>query len=161
MKKFFLLLLFVAPTLMFSQKSAGKLSRTDKLTKTIESLASDYETNSFVIYEKILSDNAVVYLNNTKTDGKTVKAGFRQHHEIFNDIKISNPYSHTNYFNDGEVWTNNWFTWTGTGNTTGIRYTNKAHFDFKWENGVVVELGCYFDSKVLEMELAAAAAAGN
>ena len=157
MKKFFLLLLFIAPTLMFSQKSAGKLSRTDKLTKIIESLAEDYETNSFVIYEKTLSDNAVVYVNNTKIDGKTAKAGFRQHHEIFNDIKISNQYSHTNYFNDGEVWTNNWFTWTGTGNKTGIRYTNKAHFDFKWENGVVVELGCYFDSKVLEMELAAAA----
>ena len=156
MKKILLLFLFVTPTLMISQKSAGKLSRTDKLSKTIESLGKDYETNSFVIYDKVLSDDAVVYLNNSKTDGKTVKAAFKQHHTIFNDIKISSTYSHTNYFNDGEVWTNNWFTWNGTGNTTGIRYTNKAHFDFKWENGVVVEMQCYFDSKVLEMELAAA-----
>ena len=61
----------------------------------------------------------------------------------------------SNYFSDGEIWTNNWFTWNGTGNATGLRYSNKAHFDFKWENGVVVELQCYFDPTGLNMELAA------
>ena len=100
MKKIIIAIFFVAPTLVFSQKSAGKLSRTDDLSKIIESLAMDYETNSFVIYDKVLSDEAVVYINNTKMDGKTVKAAFKQHHTIFNDIKISETYSHTNYFND-------------------------------------------------------------
>ena len=115
----------------------------------------DYETNSFVIYDKVLSDDAVVYINNTKMDGKTVKAAFKQHHTIFNDIDISENYAHTNYFSDGEVWTNNWFTWNGTGNATGLRYSKKAHFDFKWENGVVVQLQCYFDPTGLNMELEA------
>ena len=147
MKKIIISILFIVPTLVFSQKSAGKLSRTDDLSKIIESLAKDYETNSFVIYDKVLSDDAVVYINNTKMDGKTVKAAFKQHHTIFNDIKISETYSHTNYFSDGEVWTNNWFVWNGT--------ANKAHFDFKWENGVVVQLQCYFDPTGLNMELAA------
>ena len=155
MKNIIITILFLAPTLILSQKSAGKLSRTDELSKIIESLAMDYETNSFVIYDKVLSDDAVVYINNTKMDGKTVKAAFKQHHTIFNDIKISETYSHTNYFSDGEVWTNNWFTWNGTGNATGLRYSNKAHFDFKWDNGVVVELQCYFDPTGLNMELAA------
>ena len=66
MKKIIISILFIVPTLVFSQKSAGKLSRTDDLSKIIESLAKDYETNSFVIYDKVLSDDAVVYINNTK-----------------------------------------------------------------------------------------------
>ena len=156
MKKFFLTIILSLSTLVvFAQKSAGKLSRADDLSQIINSLAVDYETNSFVIYDKVLSDDAVVYINNTKMDGKTVKAAFKQHHTIFNDIDISENYAHTNYFSDGEVWTNNWFTWNGTGNATGLRYSNKAHFDFKWENGVVVQLQCYFDPTGLNMELEA------
>ena len=156
MKKFFLtIILSISTLVVFAQKSAGKLSRADDLSQIINSLAVDYETNSFVIYDKVLSDDAVVYINNTKMDGKTVKAAFKQHHTIFNDIDISENYAHTNYFSDGEVWTNNWFTWNGTGNATGLRYSNKAHFDFKWENGVVVQLQCYFDPTGLNMELAA------
>ena len=53
------------------------------------------------------------------------------------------------------VWTNNWFTWEGTGNKTGIRTSNRSHFDYKWENGKIVEMNCYFDTTALNMELAA------
>ena len=156
MKKIFLtIILSISTLVVFAQKSAGKLSRADDLSQIINSLAVDYETNSFVIYDKVLSDDAVVYINNTKMDGKTVKAAFKQHHTIFNDIDISENYAHTNYFSDGEVWTNNWFTWNWTVYATGLRYSNKAHFDFKWENGVVVQLQCYFDPTGLNMELEA------
>ena len=85
-------------------------------------------------------------------DGKTVKAAFKQHHTIFNDIKISETYSHTNYFSDGEF-----------GQTIGLYGMAQVtkleldilikHFDFKWENGVVVQLQCYFDPTGLNMEL--------
>ena len=156
MKKFFLtIILSISTLVVFAQKSVGKLSVDDDLSQIINSLAEDYETNSFVIYDKVLSDDAVVYLNNTKMDGKTVKAAFKSHHTIFNDIDLSEYYAHTNYFSDGEVWTNNWFTWNGTGNATGLRYANKVHFDFKWENGVVVQLQAYFDPTGLNMELEA------
>jgi ketosteroid isomerase-like protein len=43
----------------------------------------------------------------------------------------------------------------GTGNKTGIRYSNRSHFDYRWENGKIVEMGCYFDTTALNMELAA------
>ena len=156
MKKILLTILFVVPTLIFSQKSAGKLSRTDDLSKTILEMNKDYESNTFVLWDSKLSDDAIVYVNNSKIDGKTVKQAFKQHHSIFNDIQIVSSYAHTNYFSDGEVWTNNWFTWMGTGNVTGIRFSNRGHFDFKWENGKIVELQCYYDPTGLNMELAAA-----
>ena len=48
------------------------------------------------------------------------------------------------YFSNGEVWSNSWFTWSGVGKTTGEEYTNRAHFDYKWENGKIVELLAYY-----------------
>ena len=72
-------------------------------------------------------------------------AGYKAHHELlYNDISIDELYVHTNYFSSGEVWSNSWFTWSGVGKTTGEEYTNRAHFDYKWENGKIVELLAYY-----------------
>ena len=155
MKKTLLILLFVAPTLIFSQKSAGTLSREDDLSKTAIAMSDDYANNNHTLWNEKLSDKAIVRVNNTVMDGKTVKEVFKSHHTIFNNIKINDSYAHTNYFKGGDTWTNIWFTWEGTGNKTGIRTSNRSHFDYKWENGKIVEMNCYFDTTALNMELAA------
>ena len=155
MKKTLLLLLFVAPTLMFCQKSAGLLSQVDDLSLIAQELDADYALNEHTLWDKTLSDNAVVYLNNSKMDGKTVKEIFKSHHTMFNDIEILDGYAHTNYFKDGDTWTNKWFTWEGTGNKTGVRYSNRCHFDYRWENGKIVEMLIFADNTALNMELAA------
>ena len=155
MKKTLLILLFVTPTLLFSQKSAGTLSREDDLSKTAIAMSDDYANNNHTLWNEKLSDKAIVRVNNTVMDGKTVKEVFKSHHTIFNNIKINDSYAHTNYFKGGDTWTNNWFTWEGTGNKTGIRTSNRSHFDYKWENGKIVEMNCYFDTTALNMELAA------
>ena len=56
---------------------------------------------------------------------------------------------------EGDVWTNSWFTWMGTGNKTGIGFSNRCHFDMKWENGRIIEMLCYYDNTTLNMEMAA------
>ena len=87
--------------------------------------------------------------------------GFQAHHEIlYTDISIEDLYVHTNYFADGEVWSNAWFTWKGKGQTTGDDYSNRGHFDYKWEDGKIVELLAYY-SETAEMTEAAAYAAAN
>ena len=155
MKKTLLLLLLVTPALTFCQKSAGLLSQVDDLSLIAQELDADYASNKHTLWDKTLSDNAIVRVNNTVIDGKTVKEIFKSHHTIFNDIEILDGYAHTNYFKNGNIWTNKWFTWEGTGNKTGIRYSNRSHFDYRWENGKIVEMGCYFDTTALNMELAA------
>ena len=155
MKKTLLLILLVAPTLTFCQKSAGLLSQVDELSLIAQELDADYASNEHTLWDKTLSDNAVVYLNNSKMDGKTVKEIFKSHHTMFNDIEILDLYAHTNYFKDGNIWTNTWFTWEGTGNKTGVRYSNRGNNNYKWENGKIVEMNCYNDTTALNMELAA------
>ena len=138
-----------------AQKSSGIIKDNDQLSVTIKKMNESYANNQHQLWDEKLSDDAKVYLNNTLVDGKTVKEIFKSHHTIFNDIQIVDIYVHTNYFERDEIWSNNWFTWMGTGNKTGIRFSNRAHFDFKWENGKIIELLCYFDSTGLNMELAA------
>lgn len=138
-----------------AQKISGEIKDTDKYSKTVIKMNETYANNDHSVWDEMLSDDAKVYLNNTVVDGKTVKEAFKGHHSIFNDIKIIEAYAHTNYFKSGDVWTNNWFIWMGTGNKTGIRFSNRAHFDMKWDNGKIIEMLCYFDNTALNMEITA------
>ena len=64
--------------------------------------------------------------------------------------------AHTNYFtngvNKGDIWTNHWFEWSGTGNTSGLRYSVRVHVDTKWENEKVAEQLFYADMSSHKME---------
>ena len=87
-------------------------------------------------------------------DKKTFIEAVKLDFILFNGIEIPDPkeegnYAHTNYFTDGankgDVWSNHWFEWSGTGNKSGIRYSVRAHSDLKWENSKIIELLFYAD----------------
>ncbi|RPG69514.1 MAG: nuclear transport factor 2 family protein [Flavobacteriaceae bacterium TMED120] len=155
MKKLIVLFLITTPFALFAQKSAGLMSQTDDLSKMVDKMHDAYQSQNFALWDEMITDDAVIYLNNTKIDGKTMKPLFASHHEIFSDIKIEDRYAHTNYFKGGDTWTNSWFTWEGTGNKTGIRYANVVHLDWKWEDGKVVRMQFYYDATGLNLETGA------
>ena len=74
---------------------------------------------------------------------------------------MSDEYVHTNYFSNGNVWSNFWFTWSATGNATGNEIEIKAHFDYKWEDGKIVELQAYYSENDEIKEASAYAEAQN
>ena len=80
----------------------------------------------------------------TNGTGKLYETITKAHSDSESNISIDELYVHTNYFSDGEVWSNSWFTWSAVGKTTGEEYTNRAHFVYKWENGKIVELLAYY-----------------
>ena len=80
---------------------------------------------------------------------------------MFDNIELKDLYVHTNYFASGEIWSNAWLTWTGSGKTTGKEYSNRAHWDYKWENGKIVVVQAYFDESIGEMEIVAYTEAQN
>ena len=128
----------------------------DELTELVLELAEHYTKADFEEAEEYYSDDVKIYFNSNEVVGKVnLIDGWTYEHEVFSDITISDEYAHTNYFKGGDTWTNNWFTWEGTGNKTGIRTSNRTHFDYKWKNGKIVEMNCYFDTTALNMELAA------
>jgi hypothetical protein len=80
---------------------------------------------------------------------------------LYDKIKIKDLYVHLKYFSKGEIWSNVWSTWTGTGKTSGKEYSNRTHFDYKWENGKIVVVQGYFDESIEKMEIAAYTEAQN
>ncbi len=134
----------------------------DELSSNIKFLLEKYEKNEFDVSE-LYSTDLLSRINNLDINGyDNLVVGFKAHHEIlYDNIKIKDLYVHTNYFLNGEVWSNAWFTWTGTGKTTGEEYSNRGHFDYKWEDGKIVELQAYYSESIEKKEAAAYAEAQN
>tara|TARA_Y100000766_G_scaffold257679_1_gene245407 strand:+ start:248 stop:742 length:495 start_codon:yes stop_codon:yes gene_type:complete len=138
------------------------LKTDDELSSNIKMLYEKYENNDFEVSQYYI-DDVITRINNTEITGfENLTAGFKAHHDmLYNNIELKDLYVHTNYFASGEIWTNAWLTWTGTGKTTGKEYSNRAHFDYKWENGKIVVVQGYFDESIEKMEIAAYTEAQN
>ena len=118
----------------------------DELTELVLELAEDYTKADFEEAKEYYSDNVKIYFNSTEVVGKeNLINGWTYEHEVFSDITISDEYAHTNYFNNGQVWTNHWFVNTTTGNYTKKTTSARAHTDLKWEDGKVVIFQVYYD----------------
>ena len=134
----------------------------DELTSNIKLLFDKYVENDFDVSDYYAAD-LVAKVNNEEINGlNNLLKGFKAHHELlYNDIAVNDVYVHTNYFSSGDIWSNAWFTWSGTGKTTGENYTNRGHFDYKWENGKIVELLAYFSEESQNKEVAALTSSSN
>ena len=141
-----LLTIFLCISLLGCNETNQSVIKTDdELSSNIKFLLEKYVKNEFDVSE-LYSKDLISRINNMEINGyDNLIPGFKAHHEIlYNNINIKDLYVHTNYFANGEIWSNAWFTWTGTGKTTGDDYSNRGHFDYKWENGKIVELLAYY-----------------
>ena len=161
MKKI-LLIALVAFT-MFSCNQGVTVSFDDSKSQAILSVYDSYMENDAAAIESLYAEDAVVFLNSL--DSIPIQDNVKNlamHHELFDDISLSwgdgenarTAFVQTSSYPTIDV-TLAWFTWTGTGNVTGIGYSNKAHFDFQWEKGKVIKMLCFFDTTALNMEVAA------
>ena len=154
MKKILFITFIISTTSIFAQKTIATVQDTDELTLNIKKLNQTYIENDFSLWNELFADNAEVFINSSKMDKQAVISGFKGHHSIFNNIQIPDITAETKYYKNGEIWTSEWFTWMGTGNKTGIRYSNGANFNYMWKDGKIVLLVCFFDTAALNMELA-------
>ena len=138
-------------------ENAGIIQRTDDLSAKVLDLATEYQNNSYELSRELYSDTVQTRFNSTAIDGLSdLIDGWKQQHVVFSDIKMSNPYVHTNYFSNGGIWSNFWFTWSATSNATGNQLEIRAHFDYKWEDGKIVVSQGFFADEEFNREMAAA-----
>ena len=140
-----------------TSENAGVIQRTDELSAKVLDLANEYQNNSYELSRELYSDTVQTRFNSTTIDGLSdLIDGWKQQHVVFSDIKMSNPYVHTNYFSNGGIWSNFWFTWSATSNATGNQLEIRAHFDYKWEDGKIVISQGFFADEEFNKEMAAA-----
>ena len=138
-------------------ENAGIIQRTDDLSAKVLDLATEYQNNSYELSRELYSDTVQTRFNSTAIDGLSdLIDGWKQQHVVFSDIKMSNPYVHTNYFSNGGIWSNFWFTWSATSNATGNQLEIRAHFDYKWVDGKIVISQGFFADEEFNKEMAAA-----
>ncbi len=140
-----------------TNENAGVIQRTDDLSVKVLDLAKEYQNNSYELSRELYSDTVQTRFNSTTIDGLSdLIDGWKQQHVVFSDIKMTNPYVHTNYFSNGGIWSNFWFTWSATSNATGNQLEIRAHFDYKWEDGKIVISQGFFADEEFNKEMAAA-----
>ena len=152
--------IFLLSIMTFScsnQKPQGTavVKDSDELSLNAKSLLKAYIDNDFSLWEELFSDDCEVLINNNALDKKSAIEGFKQERTLFNSLSLSEDYSHTNYFNNGNIWTNHWFTVEATGAFTEETNSVRVHTDLKWENGKVVIFQVYNDPSVTMKEATA------
>ena len=66
-------------------------------------------------------------------------------HEYFDDVKNIDRKTTTMFYNNGEIYTNYWYTWNGTNKKTGELLSIRGHAWFKWDGLKVIEAYNAFD----------------
>ena len=155
MKKVLFLLTFFISVNLVAQETVASVQDTDELTLNIKKLNQNYTENDFSLWNELLADNAEVFINSSKMDKQAFISAYKGHHSIFNNIQTPDITAETKYYKNGEIWTNVWVDWMGTGNKTGIRYSTGGNFNYMWKDGKIVLLVCFADTAALNMELAA------
>ena len=157
MKKYLSILICLLTLSQCNQISQGTavVKDSDELSLNAKNLLKAYKDSDFGLWERLFSDNCEVLFNNDTLDKKTMIEGLKQERTLFSSFSISEDYSHTNYFNNGDIWTNHWFTVKAIGNFTGETDYGRAHTDLKWENGKVVVFQLYSDPSLIMKEATA------
>ena len=127
----------------------------DELSLNSKSLLKAYIDNDFSLWEELFSDDCEVFITNDALDKKATIEALKQERSLFSSFSVLESYSHTNYFNNGNIWTNHWFIVNATGKFTGETNTVRVHTDLKWENGKVVIFQAYNDPSVTMKEATA------
>ena len=160
MKKILSILFLSVMIYSCTNQQTGKavVKNSDELSLNAKSLLQAYFDNDFSLWEELFSDDCEVYIiTNDAMDKKATIEALKQERALFNSLSVLDDYSHTNYFNNGDIWTNHWFIVNATGKFTGETNTVRVHTDLKWENGKVVVFQVYRDPSVTIKEAAAMA----
>ena len=116
------------------------VSTDDERSAQIELLFDKYVLNEWDVMD-MYAENVLCKINNVEFSGRdNLMGGFKMHHDaLYNEIAIADASIQTEYWSDGSVWSRAWFTWTGNGQTTGESYSNRGHFSYKWQDGVIAD----------------------
>ena len=124
---------------------SGTISATDERNAIMNSFTDAYENKDAEKALSIFADNAIFHVNDTELTANDVVNSFMTGHEYFDDIKNIDRNTTTMFYNNGEIYTNYWYTWNGTNKKTGELLSLRGYAWFKWDDMKVIEAYNAFD----------------
>ena len=129
-----------------SEHHFGTVETGDAKSTAMDAFNDAYLANDMTGQEELFAENAVAKVNGVETTPLAMMEGFLQGRNFYSDITNSDRATGTFILDSGEIYTNTWFTWTGTSNATGVTVDSPVQASFKWENDKVVEVNYLYDS---------------
>ena len=124
---------------------SGSMNESDQKTAVVRKLAQAYRNGTFEEAKEYFTSDGVHYVNNVKYTTDEIIEGYNFHSVLYDDIKHIDPTVTTMYYNNGDVYTNQWSDWSGKSKITGEVYENSFHCWWKWEGDKIVTTKCYLD----------------
>ena len=121
-------------------------------------LMDNYIANEFEKSGYMIADDGQFFFNSNQVSKEEWLAAGAVHHSLFEDIsnsKIQPAIVTTAKYDNGAVWSQAWFWWTGTGKVTGTEIQIPVHHAFRFENEKIVEVYHFFDPTLFDAEVAA------
>ena len=124
---------------------SGTINQGDQKTAIVEKLAAAYRAGTFEEAKEYFTSDGIHYVNSVEYTTDEIIDGYNFHSVLYDEIKHIDPTVTTMYFNNGDVYTNQWSNWSGKSKITGDVYENSFHCWWKWEGNKIISTKCYLD----------------
>ena len=124
---------------------SGTISEIDERNNLVNKFVDAYENADPSVALSLYDENAIVHVNDSELNPVEMINAFMDGHVYYDGIKNIDRNTTTMFYNNGEVYTNYWYTWNGTNRQTGELLVVRGYAWFKWEGMKVVESYNAFD----------------
>ena len=114
----------------------------------------------------IVSEDCKIRFNQLEMTKKDFVGLGEVHHMMFNDIKFPEGWIETNSYigkdlkqaggiysdSYGQIWTNQWTTWSAVSKITGDTLSNPSNFSYRWDGDKIVEINAIFPDDAFNSE---------
>jgi hypothetical protein len=124
----------------------GIIEENDAKSLAINAFNDAYLANDMSDQVGIFTEDAIANVNSQEMTAKDMIAAFMEGKKYYDNITNSERTTLTLILDNGSVYTNTWFAWTGTSKSTGVTLSNEVHAYFKWKGDKITSVGYIFDS---------------
>ena len=124
---------------------SGYMLGEDTYTEGVRGFMKSYTDNNLNDSNSIFAEDAVFSVNSSDLSVSEFKTAFGSGHDYFDNISHDDVYIATMYYNDGKIFTNVWYDWTGDLKSTGETLKERGYGWFQWKNGKVIKAYNAFD----------------
>ena len=152
MKKLFILFISIVLISCNQQTSnldnadwSGTISENDDKTQIVKDILKSYVNNNMASVKDYFHSDAEISVNDNVMNFDEMVAGFASGHENWNNIMHSNVIATTMFYNNGKIYTNSWYDWSGTSKKNGKEVELKGYCSWGWENDKIISVYNAFD----------------
>tara|TARA_Y100000994_G_scaffold97701_1_gene80855 strand:- start:598 stop:1098 length:501 start_codon:yes stop_codon:yes gene_type:complete len=132
-------------TLTKSENHFGTIEKDDTKSLAAKRFSKAYIENDLASVSDLFTEDAKIMVNDSNLTFDELVAGFSEGFKYYENIHHMDVDAFTMYYDDGEVFTNYWYTWHGTNIKSKEQLMVKGYAWFRWKDDKVFEMYNAFD----------------